>query len=1118
MRSIFRVPKNSEKRARLPILILFFRKKYSKGLIDNFSRYFSVSVNVQRRVEKSTDSSPNDESEYERCQRIINRAFSPNPPHTEFIPDPNVKHEQSLIQMVTPEIPTSPEKQCEKCQKIINQIFGEDNAGDKKREIVDPVCIPLTELQATTDKQHVETLAQKIEIIDETPLVEAAAKPKIEGFNVHPKVLGSRRKRKTSDKIPILSYSTDKPIHGRRKGSSRKDITSLDELAKRCLDSPSGQIDERLLKEMEQLGVPPSTRKGSRRTASDAGIVQPEIMRKPRRPVEKTEIDFLSIMKRLNELERLNDNLPPPFELIPVKANSINLSSSCEVEDNTLYVERIQPYHLTDQIKCQLEDTLTEEDLSSSAIENSDERPPQQLLGHMSAACMSNKSDMMTDKTNEIEHLVITQERILDKNWNKSSAVESSDESRHEEPGTAIRNCKYEEISLSELQQMEKEYETIPRENLAKTNLLSEMVDPNDISPQKEPSSFIKECKEIETLRNLLATRLEHLTSSSVKSQKFQEYVTEFTKTSAPFINYESENQQGIETLKMERIKPCHLKDDPNIMSKETSPHTEPGILIRGTTTNEPMKELVGKNASFRGYSPTQEYLTAHQLFEQISCISRETEPGTMDDYQEIDYIKPEKATPSQLLDSVGVVCKDDPLSKQNNLVPNNKIQNIVTKQSDLNQVILDAHDRNISDNEPQDYVYTNLIEHHNFDVKQLQNTLLSSIETSRRALTEKETDKPVIAVDTGRLDSPVGQEQMAESNLLVSPVKRKWSQDQLTDHNMLVSPSDREPVFQKIDESNSVPPQTLLNPLLDKGTVANPAAEDVNANDDVSATTIPKEHPQKPLTLSEMLKRVRERNRMELCKEFVELKLQNTQVDPVVGECGKKTPPCPPPAPICPPPPKPPCPPPKPPCPKPCQPKCPPTCPPQPCPSDKPKCPPPKKSPCDKFKKCKCSSVNIQDALSLLFYLGPQFHIPHKSMLPIIACAMNLNIGNDTKTEAMERVFTKLQDVCSIVLCSSFRGDIDALESVVAGIEGTNYARTYDPWSPIPSWPIPVKEEKRKLVCPKEGCKVKPPKLNAPCREINPCANLPRHNKFTMIDFIMQKLGKKVVSDVGEF
>ncbi|XP_046975547.1 uncharacterized protein LOC124541664 [Vanessa cardui] len=59
---------------------------------------------------------------------------------------------------------------------------------------------------------------------------------------------------------------------------------------------------------------------------------------------------------------------------------------------------------------------------------------------------------------------------------------------------------------------------------------------------------------------------------------------------------------------------------------------------------------------------------------------------------------------------------------------------------------------------------------------------------------------------------------------------------------------------------------------------------------------------------------------------------------------------------------------------------------------------------------------------------------------------------------------------------------------------DAVNYARDFQPWIPIPSWPIPKKEKKRPLVCPKEGCKVPLPQPNKPCKD-KQCSGLAKQS-----------------------
>ncbi|KAJ8703973.1 hypothetical protein PYW07_013267 [Mythimna separata] len=103
-------------------------------------------------------------------------------------------------------------------------------------------------INATTAKEDDEKLTQKLETIEETPIVEAQI-PKSEGFNITPRVLG--------DQSPI----SNKIIENNQDNSRKIDLSgSLDDVAKRCLNSPLGKIDQMLLNEIEKRPITSKTK------------------------------------------------------------------------------------------------------------------------------------------------------------------------------------------------------------------------------------------------------------------------------------------------------------------------------------------------------------------------------------------------------------------------------------------------------------------------------------------------------------------------------------------------------------------------------------------------------------------------------------------------------------------------------------------------------------------------------------------------------------------------------------------------------------------------------------------------------------------------------------------
>ncbi|KAF9413622.1 hypothetical protein HW555_008200 [Spodoptera exigua] len=94
-------------------------------------------------------------------------------------------------------------------------------------------------VNTTTAKEEKEQLAQKVEHVQETPLVEAQTQP-IEGFNITPRVLGKLEQ----------AYSWIKGNHiAGMSGEKSGDVDPN-------MDSSFGQLDETLLNELEKLGVP----------------------------------------------------------------------------------------------------------------------------------------------------------------------------------------------------------------------------------------------------------------------------------------------------------------------------------------------------------------------------------------------------------------------------------------------------------------------------------------------------------------------------------------------------------------------------------------------------------------------------------------------------------------------------------------------------------------------------------------------------------------------------------------------------------------------------------------------------------------------------------------------
>ncbi|CAG4958647.1 unnamed protein product [Colias eurytheme] len=229
------------------------------------------------------------------------------------------------------------------------------------------------------------------------------------------------------------------------------------------------------------------------------------------------------------------------------------------------------------------------------------------------------------------------------------------------------------------------------------------------------------------------------------------------------------------------------------------------------------------------------------------------------------------------------------------------------------------------------------------------------------------------------------------------------------------------------------------------------------NLEDKIAAATGPIPNiNESEIPLKEMLRRIRERHRQELCRDFFKEASQfqfSTSCKPKVPFPG----PCKPipkekPKSECPPPPK--------------------------CPEKTDPCAPKKDNPCSKF-----TQLGNQIYNSICFIRLTHFNtFGNAQTMPIINYQPYKQYSKAIST-------TTLQIHC---LNGALKENpIDALD--VDNMEDVILARDYEPWTPIPSWPIPKKDQKKKLVCPKDGCKLLPPPPLNPAEKDKPCVSFPK-------------------------
>ncbi|RVE42460.1 hypothetical protein evm_012890 [Chilo suppressalis] len=1002
-------------------------------------KFEKLSHSRQKRTHETTNLGCEGESEQEKCQKLIDLAFAPNLPFTETIFTELDSNTKGATHVVFSRAPPSDDNHCVICKRIIEEIFGDTSKVDKtNKERIDSVEKTQVEtLKATTAKVHEEKLVQKIEVINETPLVEAH-KPNIEGFNVVPKVLGNKGKETQSlrQKVPQFNFCTGKNIKN-SDNTAKTGFPNLDDLASRCLDSSSTHIDERLLKEMEQLGVPPTSGRHGKKRFDENVFNQPEIMKKPRRPVEKTDLDLMTIHNK--NIARLKDGLPPPFELTVGKSiqNIVKVNPLTSTRASKKFDE--QEYVPIPEIEKPLGKAVTANIHTKKGISG------KQLLGHTTnstgedamklknISCTAAKANPKPDsknKINVVEHISV----IIEESGLKNEAA------------------------------------FIPE--IAEGNKTNEKI-----------------------LENLLQTRTEHLLLNKTISKNFvrDNSGIDLTDTIKDNILLESNFKKNADQLddihdkfsKPERVTPAHILYNTYVLSEEAPslPQSKDSRLQYIDSSQFVNKETaqVKTDASVKEGSKTKPTDAAPiiKIEQHVKGTSEFAESKKLDDIYST-LIKPERVIPNHILHDTNMLPGEAVSVPQPNVVIREYIELEPIGSGETPPMATSKSIQAPLTDNPKKEVHS--------EMKSIKDvTIAVKTHISKKEDIKFTNIEPVIVAETGRLQIK-NPHLSSESNVNTSAAIK----DQFT--------------------KSILAPENIVKPLLDKGTFVDVAKDPFERQ--VPAVESLKSNNQEAIPLSELLKKVRERNRMEYCRD-VELKMHCApQVDPVVGECGKKPPicpptpvcppaktKCPPPTPICPPPKKTSCPPPKSPCPKPCKPKCPPPCNPDPC-GPKSRCPPKPANPCDK-SKCNYAPVSIREILALLVYYGSQFHIPHKSVLPLMICTLNMK-----KYELQNE---RLQNP---VLLTPVQGKAKIEQHMMKTNDNVEYARTYDPWSPIPSWTVPDKQLKSKLVCPKEGCKDAPPRLNPPCSDINPCVNLPKPNtlakrSFSVLDYVLMAFTK---------
>ncbi|CAG9574875.1 unnamed protein product [Danaus chrysippus] len=242
---------------------------------------------------------------------------------------------------------------------------------------------------------------------------------------------------------------------------------------------------------------------------------------------------------------------------------------------------------------------------------------------------------------------------------------------------------------------------------------------------------------------------------------------------------------------------------------------------------------------------------------------------------------------------------------------------------------------------------------------------------------------------------------------------------------------------FSYVCSEQVTPQKTVLDTLNEQ--ISSATADKITFSADADVTT--KTDDGRPL--SEVLKQIRNKNRLEFCRNLLlqcaKPNAKKLTCFPPLDRSKPRTNLYP----------------------RPCQPK------PKEKPDNKPEPCRPKKDPCAKFLPFLFSTLVRSEIAINIQAMKPLYHV----------CAYKTMVADEI-VERLRNLYKRLQFV-------KFNRDINFAKDA-------NCARDFEPWIPIPSWPVPKVEKKRPFVCPKEGCKQFPvPQTNPPKQK--PCPGMPR-------------------------
>lgn len=186
--------------------------------------------------------------------------------------------------------------------------------------------------------------------------------------------------------------------------------------------------------------------------------------------------------------------------------------------------------------------------------------------------------------------------------------------------------------------------------------------------------------------------------------------------------------------------------------------------------------------------------------------------------------------------------------------------------------------------------------------------------------------------------------------------------------------------------------------------------------------------------------------------------------------------------------------------------------------------CAPKKKGGSKKCSRCNLETLGLGEATS---FIGRN---ETRECLDVVNLDQHQTIDltlaeDDLVTDLADDFILQLHSLGNTIESSYKRERAEVLEAAI--LEKAYHltymvrSQNYEPWSPIPSWPYPKKSKQQKLQCPKDGCQIPPPKSveDRPCG-LKPCKTFPTFPKrtFSLLDCYPATLSDHKIVDVGDF